>query len=365
MKPQHSRLGGASRGKSAEPYLDSQRRQFYFWAYVLAVPAIGYGFWVVSNVQRPALVFILLNTLVGLYLLTHKYPVAFFERICSLGLAGFTLVFIGGSWFVSEPIAVRGILETGYWLYFLNLVVMHLLLPELSSWRIRVVYNLLFLGVVLGRVWPGQNAGDTSLLTSFGSFFFTGAATAVVLNVLGAYRVQLVRENILATTDALTGALNRRPAVSELERLTHTRTPFAVILFDVDHFKAFNDRFGHFAGDTVLFDLVRLSEAVVGKAGLVARWGGEEFLVVLGGCTEAQGVDWAEVLRSRLERATQSGGDPITASFGVAVWTDDEPYRATLTRADRALYRAKHEGRNRVVAASSKMEEPAPAETAA
>ena len=221
-----------------------------------------------------------------------------------------------------------------------------------------MVYSVLFLVVVLGRVWPTQNAGDTHLLTSFGSFFFIATATAVVLNVFGSYREQLVRERILASTDALTGVFNRRPALAELERLTQTRTPFAVILFDVDHFKRFNDRFGHFAGDEALVWLARLSEAVVGTSslgtgGLVSRWGGEEFLVVLAGFNEVRGVDLAEVLRARLERGAALQGEPVTASFGVAAWDGQEPYRTTLTRADEALYQAKNEGPNRVVAASS------------
>jgi len=271
-----------------------------------------------------------------------------FERIASLGLAAFTLIFLSGAWFVPEPAEVRDILDTGYWLYFLNLVVMHLLLPEYTSWRIRVVYNLLFLALVLGRVWPSQNAGDLHPLTTFGSFFFIASATSVVLNVFGSYREQLVRERILASTDALTGALNRRPAVTELKRLTQNQTPFVVILFDVDHFKRFNDRFGHFAGDSALFDLARLSEDELGKSGLLARWGGEEFLVVVPGCSEAQGVVIAERLRARLKARIPPNSDPITASFGVAAWDGQEPYRATLTRADEALYRAKSGGRNRV-----------------
>ncbi len=176
----------------------------------------------------------------------------------------------------------------------------------------------------------------------------------MVLNVFGSYREQLVRERILSSTDALTRALNRRPALAELERLTQTGAAFAVILFDVDHFKRFNDRFGHFAGDTALYDLARLSEVEVGKNGLVSRWGGKEFLVVVPGCSEAEGVAIAERLRARLEVRIHPQTDPITASFGVAAWNPDEPYRATLTRADEALYRAKFGGRNQVVAASSK-----------
>ena len=131
----------------AESHLDVQRRRFYFWVHVVAIPAIGYGFWVVSDVQRPALLFVFCTTVLGLFLLRTQYPVSRLERVASLSLAAFTLVFLSGAWFVSEPAGVRDILDTGYWLYFLNLVVMHLLLPEYTSWRIRVVYNLCRLGV--------------------------------------------------------------------------------------------------------------------------------------------------------------------------------------------------------------------------
>lgn len=155
----------------------------------------------------------------------------------------------------------------------------------------------------------------------------------------------------LASSDPLTGLANRR----HLEAQAHTMADVALLAIDVDHFKPINDRHGHAAGDEVLVQLARrLSESAPVDA-LVARLGGEEFVVLLPGRSLAEALGEAEHLR-RVVAATPCTVEalalPLTVSIGVACGPGgDDGLRDVLRRADVALYVAKRDGRNRVAAA--------------
>jgi two-component system cell cycle response regulator len=160
----------------------------------------------------------------------------------------------------------------------------------------------------------------------------------------------------LATVDALTTLLNRRAFLAaldlELERSRRLGYPLTLVLLDVDHFKHINDHYGHAAGDAVLAEVGRLLGRQLRKVDLIARWGGEEFVAALSGTAQQDGLMVAERLRARLEsltvRATDGTPIAVTASFGVAQWDGNEKADAVIDRADRAMYTAKHNGRNRV-----------------
>ncbi|MGC4089687.1 MAG: GGDEF domain-containing response regulator [Polyangiaceae bacterium] len=174
----------------------------------------------------------------------------------------------------------------------------------------------------------------------------------------GALRMAtLVEESrSMATTDTLTGLLNRRAfvdaAAREVLRSQRYRDSFSVILMDVDHFKHINDRRGHSGGDAVLGAVARLLAKSVRSCDVVARWGGEEFVVALPS-TGLQGAsEVAERLRANLEsqEILDPSGDrvPVTASFGVAELSPQERLEQLIDRADRAMYAAKSNGRNQV-----------------
>ncbi|MGE0681782.1 MAG: GGDEF domain-containing protein [Candidatus Binatia bacterium] len=160
-----------------------------------------------------------------------------------------------------------------------------------------------------------------------------------------------------ATHDVLTGALNRRTVLEglhrELSRAQREETSVGVILMDLDHFKLINDTYGHPMGDMVLREAVQRLRRELRSHDLLGRYGGEEFLIVLPGCPIAETVTVAERLRQRLasEPINLSDGQILlTGSFGVASLTEDSEQADTLIQmADASLYRAKHEGRNRVV----------------
>ena len=160
-------------------------------------------------------------------------------------------------------------------------------------------------------------------------------------------RADLVDElTDLASTDALTGLLNRRVWDEQLEQaLTETDgRPVSVAILDLDNFKAFNDSRGHQAGDRLLKEAAAAWRAVLRPGDMLARYGGEEFAVLLSTCDDALA---AQVLE-RLRDATPGGQ---TCSGGIARWDGHESGEQLLARADRALYAAKAAGRDRVLSA--------------
>ena len=160
----------------------------------------------------------------------------------------------------------------------------------------------------------------------------------------------------VARTDFLTGLRNRRAMMDLLEqqRLAAQRegSSFGVLLVDIDHFKAFNDRYGHDCGDYVLSEVARVMQSSIRGSDAVARWGGEEFLV-MAPSTDMYGAHTvAEDLRAAIEnQRMRFAGQPlcVTATVGVALHQGcDQSLEKTLKFADEALYHGKELGRNRV-----------------
>lgn len=171
----------------------------------------------------------------------------------------------------------------------------------------------------------------------------------------------------MATTDALTGLLNRRAFLEatgrEIARSKRYGDKLSAVLMDVDHFKQVNDRRGHASGDLVLHAVGKLLTSAVRTCDIVARWGGEEFVLVLPSTSLEGAEQVAERIREQLAEAevTDSSGQVlrVTASFGVATYTGNETLEQVVDRADRAMYLAKSGGRNRVV--SDALASPRPA----
>ncbi|WP_227842225.1 sensor domain-containing diguanylate cyclase [Vreelandella zhuhanensis] len=156
-----------------------------------------------------------------------------------------------------------------------------------------------------------------------------------------------------ATRDHLTGAYNRRAfdrVVSEhVAQVAHSDETFVLLIFDIDHFKSVNDTHGHEMGDEILKQLVVCIKGCLRDSDVLARWGGEEFTVLLRGTGLEGGEIFAERIRRRVANRSFSGHD-ITISIGIAEHWPGEHQDRLLVRADKALYQAKHQGRNQVVA---------------
>ena len=173
----------------------------------------------------------------------------------------------------------------------------------------------------------------------------------------------------LAMHDALTRLLNRRAIMdflaAELGRAAREQKPVTVMMVDIDHFKSVNDRFGHPAGDGVLCEVSKRLRTSIRTYDNVGRFGGEEFLVVAPGCDAPSGLAQAERLREIVGTEPVSIKDisiHATVSVGVASSHDLKPehMEALLSAADKALYRAKENGRNRVEGEGSLIPLPAP-----
>ncbi len=162
------------------------------------------------------------------------------------------------------------------------------------------------------------------------------------------------RLEILSTTDPLTGAANRLKFTPHLEQAHHVFNRygklFGLIMFDIDHFKLVNDQYGHGAGDELLKAISLISERQLRQSDIFARWGGEEFMILMPEMDLAGSLAAAERLRQAIEEFNFPVAGKITASFGVTVPFEGEIIiDDILKRVDENLYKAKEQGRNRVV----------------
>jgi diguanylate cyclase (GGDEF)-like protein len=163
--------------------------------------------------------------------------------------------------------------------------------------------------------------------------------------------------HLLSITDGLTGLHNRKHLMetlaAELERARALRGPLSVLMIDIDHFKRHNDDAGHLGGDALLVRVASLFKNAIRRTDYAARYGGDEFLLLLQGIGQDDAAAFAERIRAEVARARDLGGPtPVTVSVGVASFPahGDTP-EAVVASADTALYQAKANGRNRVALA--------------
>ena len=157
----------------------------------------------------------------------------------------------------------------------------------------------------------------------------------------------------LAEHDALTGIYNRVKLNTLFPDFIYNANrydkDFAVILFDIDHFKNINDTYGHNVGDSVLIELTYMIKNLLRDNDIFVRWGGEEFIIVLQVASISDASKLASRLRKNLEEHPFLHVGRVTCSFGVTEFRDGDTQMILLERADEALYEAKDNGRNRVV----------------
>jgi diguanylate cyclase (GGDEF)-like protein len=196
-----------------------------------------------------------------------------------------------------------------------------------------------------------------------------GRTIALITGVTIASALVLREQATLAKTDGLTGLVNRAHLTRTIEQIERQQPvpSFSLFLFDVDHFKHYNDTNGHLAGDDLLRELARLLKSCVREGEMIGRYGGEEFLMVLPGVTGQDALLAADRIRRAIEdhvfehEKSQPLGD-VTVSGGVASWPiHGREASEVLQHADEALYAAKGEGRNRVHLYDSTVDAEAPA----
>lgn len=228
--------------------------------------------------------------------------------------------------------------------------------------------------VALAAVWlklrhdapPGVELLEEALSIVMAALFVP--VLAVVGRAVRAIHLRQVRQKteladalaqleFLARSDALTGAVNRRHMTTllddEARRQQRSCRPLTLAMIDIDWFKRINDSHGHAVGDRVLKEVIRCASAGLRQTDVLARWGGEEFLLLMPETTREQALLVADRLRQRVRANNWSQSAPglqVSVSVGVGEHTPDATLAQTLERADSALYRAKQQGRDRVCA---------------
>lgn len=273
----------------------------------------------------------------------------------ALAMAGTSAVIVGGQGTV-----------VGAQVWFLMFAVMPAMFYAASEWRSAVVLGLLNLAIfgwLEVKGWPAHPelaTLDGTVLQVLQTSLVLGCIAVVVGVVALSERTAEANERrllVLAATDVLTGLPNRRAfrdaLAAETRRAERSGAALSIAVIDLDHFKAVNDGFGHDGGDAALRHVAGVLDESVRGYDLVARVGGEEFALLMPGTDLGQALQGLERLRESVQsRPFEYGGRrlDITLSAGVAQLAPGMAEEAALQAADRALYRAKREGRNRVVA---------------
>lgn len=227
-------------------------------------------------------------------------------------------------------------------------------------WQVRLMpllHAAVFLSpVILPELMPRQTDTDGAdrwlLVLTIETVLYAVGTAFLILALVQERRIRFHKD--AASTDALTGVRNRRAFLDDgqklIARCAKARQPVTVLMFDLDHFKKINDRFGHAIGDEALKLFARTASAGMRGDDVIGRLGGEEFAAIVPGQgTVASGI--AERIRSAFENAGRTvAGHPLGATVSIgATWTHGEiPIDVLLGRADAALYRAKAKGRNRL-----------------
>ena len=276
--------------------------------------------------------------------------------------------------FIAEPFAdqLLGLTGAQYWAMNLLMLFGFVLFDRQPGLRFGVLVLSVSLVLVLVALGLQHAAGalTTQMVVYLVRVHAFMAVLLVVVYVVAGLREQLhravERAEVLRTralTDPLTGLANRYAAEERLQaearEAVRRARPLAVALLDIDHFKRVNDELGHDVGDQVLSATATWLRAGLRPRDLAARWGGEEFLLVL---PEAD-LEQATAIAERCRRAVAAGrpaGRALTVTLGVAELQADEQPGSLIRRADMALYEGKRTGRDRVVAAPPPVSDPLP-----
>ncbi|MBA4175039.1 MAG: hypothetical protein C0505_00530 [Leptothrix sp. (in: Bacteria)] len=206
-----------------------------------------------------------------------------------------------------------------------------------------VCVPLPFMGHALGVLHVTGPAGQAPSPRQVSQLVAVGTQAAARIGVVRAFE----HTQLQASTDAATGLANRRAFEATIGELLRTKQPFALLMADLDRFKALNDTHGHPAGDAALRLFADTMKSIVRAQDTVARWGGEEFAVILPTTGADEAAEWAERARSALAAALTNGKVPrFTVSFGIADSTMGTCLEDLTRIADEALYRSKESGRD-------------------
>jgi len=276
--------------------------------------------------------------------------------------------------FLSSCLLIDGLLGWNFNAHYFILCTFPLLATKgMLSPKVRaVLYFSAAASYILGKKLMPEEVGLQNLAPWIGEVLPTVNLVVAILiiglsmlkfsQIMDEHERQLIKANEqmtrLANTDQLTGTYNRRFMYSILESekcRSGKRRPYVIAILDIDNFKQINDRFGHLAGDKVLQDIVQIILGLIRTGDVVARWGGEEFLVLLPNTSLDNGIAVMERVRQTLaDKVYDSDGNRFqtTLTIGLADSRGNRPIDEIISEADARLYQGKREGKNKVVTQS-------------
>ena len=312
--------------------------------------------------NRTLLVVVTFSTAIQTLAMFYVWRMQLRERSVGLMTIGFVFIVVGSALIVSRPFMPPALSIVGGNTAIIALVSTPRGLLRRTYWPVAgvMLFHCTFafgrgvataIGGPLGDLFASNIVTAIWLLESFAAINLVGLG--LILMISQRLQLELDRQ---ASYDGLTGSLNRRAferiAESEWSRAVRHDLPLSVLVLDLDRFKALNDTHGHDAGDLWLKSFADLCRGLLRREDLLCRYGGEEFLALLPQTSGEAAMQVAERIRRSVEgmRIAHNGTDiAVTVSIGVATWNETvTDLKTMIAAADRALYRAKAAGRNRV-----------------
>jgi diguanylate cyclase (GGDEF)-like protein len=334
------------------------RRRFYLFAFSTSILAIGLILLTNRNLNPyiSTVYPILIVCAAICFVLTTIKAISlnFVEKISTfVVMTSVICEFIYGLFFTPVGFKLEQELNIGwFWQALLVIQMIHLAFDTRRAMQIGLSLYAIITFLGLWKFIPQAIIDHNNQNFLFFLRYLAFASTSFALTqVLASSKELLALERLRSSIDPLTGAANRRQILHVLRSNSVQPLKVAVILFDLDHFKTINDRYGHDVGDHVLRETVRLVKGLIlaiEPRATIGRWGGEEFLIVVPGSSLEEAAEFSDHIRKRMQVHPYKVVDRVTASFGVAYLKPDERVSSLVKRADEALYQAKTFGRNRI-----------------
>ncbi|MCX8063221.1 MAG: GGDEF domain-containing protein [Anaerolineales bacterium] len=334
--------------------IDDRKRLFYLLASIIALPSILFvWFFYGDNNLFIRYAYPILIAEAGLWiiaLLYRRIPLLWIEFFVLFTIGLFYLAKYVYHLFFDNPTFVWREIEANSGAVIILFILAYTILHHQVAFRFTILYTTTTLAFGLYRFSSNQ----TELLIDF-----IRLETRLIVIALLTYVLAKVKDDLLAAQqqanywewqaniDHLTQLPNRRMISTRIEQVLKTNSAFALFLIDLDDFKCFNDTYGHDVGDLLLSQVAFTLKTSLRAGDMVARWGGEEFLVLVNEATKEQAIHLAERLRSEVEKL-DFDNNRISISIGCTLSRPRDDLFSLLKRADTALYAAKTQGRNRV-----------------
>lgn len=334
---------------------EERKRWLYFWALLAGIPSVflAWSYYGQSNAfihfGYPFLLVLMVAWVGGV--LWRRIPLRWLEYsvITSISLL-FFVKYIYLLFFEPNLYAEWAEVEAIFWSMSMIFIIGYVAAAHHVALRMALFYGFLTLAIGAWRLYPSEYTLFLELLRLqvrlFGIALLAFILAKAKDDLITAQR-EAANMEWMANTDHLTYLPNRRMLTALLEQRLRGSAAFAVLLVDIDHFKSINDTYGHNAGDVVLTRVAQTLQTHLRPTDLAARWGGEEFLVLVHEHEQENVLRLAERLRREVENM-QVENIRLTISVGAAVRRKDDDLNTLVERADKALYAAKLGGRNQV-----------------